>query len=277
MARYSHLLGWRVTVQYRAGDILVPASGTFVADSGRSIFLEQHIEQRGKRSYFRWEIPYGISHRIEEVSEPEQPAAADFGARASRTPGRGGWCRTWASGHAFDPAITATPQNRLNCRAFLHCVGESATILWHSCAVWTNPLCARRDFVSNSSTPRRIGLIGLGLMGRPMGMNLLKAGHNVDGVESHGLARPGIGGGGREAGQDAARGSGRSGDSVDDRQRSAGAGGGAVGPRREKRRRAWRVASRAASTSIRARSPRRWCGRLPLPARSDRCAFWMRR
>ena len=55
MASYSHLLGRKVTVQYRAGDILVPASGTFVADSGRSIFLEQHIEQRGKRSYFRWE------------------------------------------------------------------------------------------------------------------------------------------------------------------------------------------------------------------------------
>jgi len=75
MASYAQFLGRRVTVQYRAGDILVPASGTFVADSGRSIFLEQHIEQRGKRSYFRWEIPYGYLHRIEEVSEPEPPAA----------------------------------------------------------------------------------------------------------------------------------------------------------------------------------------------------------
>ena len=33
--------------------------------------------------------------------------------------------------------------------------------------------------MSNSATPRRIGLIGLGLMGRPMGMNLLKAGHTL--------------------------------------------------------------------------------------------------
>jgi 3-hydroxyisobutyrate dehydrogenase-like beta-hydroxyacid dehydrogenase len=33
--------------------------------------------------------------------------------------------------------------------------------------------------VSISATPRRIGLIGLGLMGRPMGMNLLKAGHKL--------------------------------------------------------------------------------------------------
>jgi len=77
MASYSHFLGRRVTVQYRAGDILVPASGTFVADSGRSIFLEQHIEQHGKRSYFRWEIPYGYIHRIEEVSEPQPDAPAE--------------------------------------------------------------------------------------------------------------------------------------------------------------------------------------------------------
>ncbi len=33
--------------------------------------------------------------------------------------------------------------------------------------------------MSTSPTPRRIGLIGLGLMGRPMGMNLLKAGHRL--------------------------------------------------------------------------------------------------
>ena len=33
--------------------------------------------------------------------------------------------------------------------------------------------------MSISAIPRRIGLIGLGLMGRPMGMNLLKAGHKL--------------------------------------------------------------------------------------------------
>lgn len=76
MASYAQFLGRKVSVQYRAGDILVPASGTFVADSGRSIFLEQHIEQRGKRSYFRWEIPYVYIHRLEEVSEPLPDAAA---------------------------------------------------------------------------------------------------------------------------------------------------------------------------------------------------------
>jgi len=33
--------------------------------------------------------------------------------------------------------------------------------------------------VTTDGAPRRIGLIGLGLMGRPMGMNLLKAGHSL--------------------------------------------------------------------------------------------------
>jgi hypothetical protein len=75
MARYSAFLGRRVEVQYRAGDILLPASGTFVADSGRSIFLEQHFEQRGTMKHFRWEIPYQYIVRIEEKPEPPPEAA----------------------------------------------------------------------------------------------------------------------------------------------------------------------------------------------------------
>ena len=66
MARYAALLGRRVEVQYRAGDILLPASGTLVADSGRSIFLEQNFDQHGKHKHFRWEIPYQSLVRIEE-------------------------------------------------------------------------------------------------------------------------------------------------------------------------------------------------------------------
>ncbi len=88
MASYSQFLGRKVTVQYRVGDILLPASGLFAADSGRSIFLEQHIEQRGKRSYFRWEIPYQYIQRIEETSESEEnPApAAELPSHASDSP-----------------------------------------------------------------------------------------------------------------------------------------------------------------------------------------------
>ena len=37
----------------------------------------------------------------------------------------------------------------------------------------------RRLAVSVAAVPRKIGLIGLGLMGRPLGMNLLKAGHSL--------------------------------------------------------------------------------------------------
>ena len=76
MASFAQFLGRKVTVQYRVGDVLLPASGTLAADSGRSIFLEQHVEQRGKQSYFRWEIPYQYIHRIEEAEETPEPPAA---------------------------------------------------------------------------------------------------------------------------------------------------------------------------------------------------------
>jgi hypothetical protein len=95
MARYSAFLGRRVEVQYRAGEILLPASGTFVADSGRSIFLEQTFEQRGQRKHFRWEIPYQYLVRIEEkpdsgagvktASIPAAPASAPEPSVASES------------------------------------------------------------------------------------------------------------------------------------------------------------------------------------------------
>ena len=96
MARYSSFLGRRVEVQYRAGDILLPASGVFVADSGRSIFLEQRFEQRGKNGHFRWEIPYQCLVRIEEkpdsglsVSAAPVPAKPDSAREApAAAPGK---------------------------------------------------------------------------------------------------------------------------------------------------------------------------------------------
>jgi hypothetical protein len=87
MARYSAFLGRRVEVQYRAGDILLPASGTFVADSGRSIFLEEHFEQRGQEKHFRWEIPYQYIVRIQNLdtdgASPNPTAAPAGPASAS--------------------------------------------------------------------------------------------------------------------------------------------------------------------------------------------------
>jgi hypothetical protein len=85
MARYSAFLGRRVEVQYRAGDILLPASGTFVADSGRSIFLEQQFEQRGQHKHFRWEIPYQYLVRIEEKPDSGASVARNSVARAAKT------------------------------------------------------------------------------------------------------------------------------------------------------------------------------------------------
>src|SRR6266403_1094738 len=82
MARYSAFLGRRVEVQYRAGEILLPASGTFVADSGRSIFLEQNFEQRGQHKHFRWEIPYQYLVRIEEKPDPGATINPDSSAAA---------------------------------------------------------------------------------------------------------------------------------------------------------------------------------------------------
>ena len=94
MARYSAFLGRSVEVQYRAGDILLPASGTFVADSGRSIFLEQTIEQRGQHKHFRWEIPYQYLVRIEEklaeeTFQPADPSAPAASERATRSESSG--------------------------------------------------------------------------------------------------------------------------------------------------------------------------------------------
>jgi|SRR5580700_498468 hypothetical protein len=82
MAPYSSFLGKTVTVQYRVGDVLLIAAGTFVGDCGRSIFLEQHMEMEGRRNYFRWEIPYPYIHHIEEKIESEIPETASLEVEA---------------------------------------------------------------------------------------------------------------------------------------------------------------------------------------------------
>lgn len=85
MARYSAFLSLQVDVQYRAGDILLPASGTLVGDTGRSIFLEQSFEQRGQRRNFRWEIPYPYIVRLVEKTNTatRAPVETPIASRAS--------------------------------------------------------------------------------------------------------------------------------------------------------------------------------------------------
>jgi hypothetical protein len=69
MARYSALLGRRIEVTYRAGDIVLPATGNLAADSGKSIFLEESYQQQGKVKTFRWEIPYPCIVQLSECAE----------------------------------------------------------------------------------------------------------------------------------------------------------------------------------------------------------------
>ena len=118
MARYSAFLGRRVEVHYRAGDILLPASGTFVADSGRSIFLEQHLEQRGQLKHFRWEIPYQYIVSLEEkpdaeasFTETQSPSARTVNAgtsqqSSSRDANRNSSSTAARASAGADPAIT---------------------------------------------------------------------------------------------------------------------------------------------------------------------------
>jgi hypothetical protein len=119
MARYSAYLGRRVEVQYRAGDILLPASGVLVADSGRSIFLEQNFEQRGQHKHFRWEIPYQYLVRIEEkpdsgatVNTVSGPATPSSGSEASLAPKSAPEPRSAAAAAATGgaPGILPLPQ-----------------------------------------------------------------------------------------------------------------------------------------------------------------------
>jgi len=54
-----------------------------VADSGGSIFLEQHFEQRGQQKHFRWEIPYQYIVRLEEKAEAEMTSAGRAASAAA--------------------------------------------------------------------------------------------------------------------------------------------------------------------------------------------------
>jgi hypothetical protein len=93
MSRYHEMLGRRVEVQYRAGDVILPATGTLAADSGKSIFLEESLMQRGQVKSFRWEIPYACIMRLEEsfappppMPKPESAAAEDRDAAKASLP-----------------------------------------------------------------------------------------------------------------------------------------------------------------------------------------------
>lgn len=70
------MLGRRIVVTYRAGDIILPATGNLAADSGKSIFLEESYQQQGNIKTFRWEIPYPCIVELNEAPEIPRPSAS---------------------------------------------------------------------------------------------------------------------------------------------------------------------------------------------------------
>jgi hypothetical protein len=79
VAQYANLLGRRVEVFYRAGGMVLPATGTLAADSGKSIFLEEHLGQQQQMKTFRWEIPYESIIKLTESSmQPSRPPLPSF-------------------------------------------------------------------------------------------------------------------------------------------------------------------------------------------------------
>ncbi|MGB6431343.1 MAG: hypothetical protein WBF06_12225 [Candidatus Acidiferrales bacterium] len=80
MAQYGKLLGQRVEVEYRAGDVLLAATGKLAADSGKSIFLEDCSELKGQVKTYRWEIPYPCILSVDRSFAPEPVKAMEHSA-----------------------------------------------------------------------------------------------------------------------------------------------------------------------------------------------------
>ncbi|HEU5410655.1 MAG TPA: hypothetical protein VFU57_06520 [Candidatus Acidoferrales bacterium] len=76
MATFEYLLGKRVEVCYRAGDVHMTISGNLAIDTGNRIQLEERFSQGGRSKTLRIEVPYGSIVRIREViAQPQlQPA-----------------------------------------------------------------------------------------------------------------------------------------------------------------------------------------------------------
>jgi hypothetical protein len=60
-------MGKRVEVQYRVADIRQKSVGTLVADTGRSIVVEERMLQGERKKTMRVEIPYEYVIRLTEV------------------------------------------------------------------------------------------------------------------------------------------------------------------------------------------------------------------
>lgn len=73
IARYSSLIGKRVEVHYRAGELQFSAYGTLTSDDGKTISVEEHFVQEGKKKTLRVDIPYDYVIRITEIDGEIRP------------------------------------------------------------------------------------------------------------------------------------------------------------------------------------------------------------
>jgi hypothetical protein len=65
--KFCSLIGKRVTVDYRAGEIRLTATGILAADSGAFVYLEEHFSQKGSAKTSRLGIPYRCIIRLVET------------------------------------------------------------------------------------------------------------------------------------------------------------------------------------------------------------------
>lgn len=72
MPTFACLLGKRVEVCYRAGDVHMTITGNLALDTGKRIHLEERFSQGGRSKTLRIEVPYGSIVRIREVPAPAQ-------------------------------------------------------------------------------------------------------------------------------------------------------------------------------------------------------------
>jgi hypothetical protein len=71
--KFCSLIGKRITVDYRAGEIRLTATGMLAADSGTSIYLEDRFSQKGSEKTLRLGIPYRCIIRLAETGQKTAP------------------------------------------------------------------------------------------------------------------------------------------------------------------------------------------------------------
>jgi ferredoxin-fold anticodon binding domain-containing protein len=76
MGRYDSFVGKRVEVHYRSADVHLFAVGVLVADTEKSISLEDRFSSGGKDKTIRFEIPYTHVIRVVELRAFNRPSAS---------------------------------------------------------------------------------------------------------------------------------------------------------------------------------------------------------